>query len=204
MTGAAPARQLPVERGSPWASGLFLGLLVAIAIVAIGLYNRLVGLRNAAESAWSDVDVQLKRRWDLVPNLVETVKGYASHEQSTFAQVTEMRSRAMAETDPAARASAENGLTAALRGLFAVAEAYPQLQASANFGELQAELAKIEEAIQAARRYYNAIVRDLNTACETFPSVLVASTFGFTKRDYFELDDEAERAAPGVSFDAGA
>jgi LemA protein len=179
---------------------IFLGLLVLVALAAIAIYNRLVGLRNAAEGAWSDVDVQLKRRWDLVPNLVETVKGYASHEQQTFTQVTEMRSRAMAETDPAAKADAEQGLTRALRGLFAVAEAYPELRASENFRALQGDLGSIEEAIQAARRYYNAIVRDLNTACETFPSVLVANAFGFAKRDYFELDDEAERSAPAVSF----
>ncbi|HKJ24278.1 MAG TPA: LemA family protein [Myxococcota bacterium] len=179
---------------------IFIGLVVLAVVAAIGIYNRLVGLRNASESAWSDVDVQLKRRWDLVPNLVQTVKGYASHEQQTFAQVTEMRSRAMAETDPAARADAENGLTRALRGLFAVAEAYPELRASDNFRDLQASLGEIEDAIQKARRYYNAVVRDLNTSCETFPSVLVANAFGFAKRDYFELDDEAERAAPAVSF----
>jgi LemA protein len=179
---------------------LFLGLVALVVVFAIGLYNRLVGLRNSAESAWSDVDVQLKRRWDLVPNLVETVKGYASHEQQTFAQVTEMRSRAMAESEPAAKADAEQGLTRALRGLFAVAEAYPELKASENFRSLQNDLGEIEGAIQNARRYYNAVVRDLNTSCETFPSVLVANAFGFTKRDYFELDDEAERSAPAVSF----
>jgi len=179
---------------------IFIGLVVLAALAAIAIYNRLVGLRNASESAWSDVDVQLKRRWDLVPNLVETVKGYASHEQQTFSKVTEMRSRAMAETDPAARANAENGLTHALRSLFAVAEAYPALRASDNFRDLQGSLGEIEEAIQKARRYYNAVVRDLNTSCETFPSVLVANAFGFSKRDYFELDDEAERTAPAVRF----
>jgi len=179
---------------------IFVGLLVLAALAAVGLYNRLVGLRNASESAWSDVDVQLKRRWDLVPNLVETVKGYARHEEGTFTKVTEMRSRAMAESDPTAKADAENGLTRALRSLFAVAEAYPELRASENFRALQADLGAIEEAIQNARRYYNAVVRDLNTSCETFPSVLVANAFGFTKRDYFELDEEAERTAPAVSF----
>jgi LemA protein len=179
---------------------VFLGLVALVVVVVVGLYNRLVGLRNSAESAWSDVDVQLKRRWDLVPNLVETVKGYASHEQQTFAAVTEMRSRAMAETDPAAKADAEQGLTRALRGLFAVAESYPELKASQNFRDLQNDLGEVEAAIQNARRYYNAVVRDLNTSCETFPSVLVAGAFGFTKRDYFELDDEAERSAPAVSF----
>ncbi|MBW2313750.1 MAG: LemA family protein [Deltaproteobacteria bacterium] len=179
---------------------IFLGILALVALAGVSLYNRLVGLRNAAESAWSDVDVQLKRRWDLVPNLVETVKGYASHEQSTFTKVTEMRSQAMAETDPAAKANAENGLTRALRSMFAVAEGYPELKASQNFRDLQADLTKVEDAIQNARRYFNAIVRDLNTSCETFPSNLIANNFGFAKRDYFELDDEAERSAPAVSF----
>ena len=179
---------------------IFLGLLALAAFFAVGLYNRLVSLRNSSESAWSDVDVQLKRRWDLVPNLVETVKGYARHEESTFSKVTEMRSRAMAETDPAAKASAENGLTRALRSLFAVAEAYPELKASQNFLSLQADLGKVEEAIQNARRYYNAVVRDLNTSCETFPSNLVANAFSFSRKEYFELDDEGERSAPAVSF----
>lgn len=179
---------------------IFVGLLLLLVVFAVGLYNRLVGLRNAAESAWSDVDVQLKRRWDLVPNLVETVKGYARHEESTFTEVTAMRSRAMAESDPSAKADAEAGLTRALRGLFAVAESYPDLKASANFRDLQADLGKVEEAIQNARRYYNAVVRDLNTSCETFPSNLVAGAFGFSKRDYFELDDAAERSAPAVRF----
>ena len=174
--------------------------MVRAGVFAVGLYCRLVSLRNAAESAWSDVDVQLKRRWDLIPNLVETVKGYARHEEGTFAKVTEMRSQAMAETDPAAKAQAENGLTRALRSLFAVAESYPELKASENFLGLQADLARIEEAIQNARRYYNAVVRDLNTSCETFPSNLVANAFSFEKREYFELDDEAERSAPAVSF----
>jgi len=179
---------------------IVLGIVVLVAVFAIGLYNRLVRLRNASESAWSDIDVQLKRRWDLVPNLVETVKGYARHEQGTFSQVTEMRSRAMAAGGPAEKASAEGELTRALRSLFAVAESYPELKASQNFLGLQGDLASIEQAIQSARRYYNAVVRDLNTLCESFPSNLVASTFGFAKKDYFELDDAAERTAPAVSF----
>jgi LemA protein len=179
---------------------ILLAALVLVAFYAIGLYNRLVSLRNASENSWSDIDVQLKRRWDLIPNLVETVKGYAGHEQETFRQVTEMRSRAMGAASPGDKASAEGQLTRALRGLFAVAEAYPDLKANANFLALQGDLSGIEEAIQNARRYYNAVVRDLNTSCETFPSNFVAGAFGFVKKDYFELDDAAERTAPKVGF----
>ncbi|NNL65294.1 MAG: LemA family protein [Myxococcales bacterium] len=179
---------------------IFVGLIVLVAGYAIRLYNRLVALRNASENAWSDVDVQLKRRWDLIPNLVETVKGYASHEQGTFSQVTELRTRAMGAETPGDKAAAEGQLTRALKSLFAVAEAYPDLKANQNFLSLQGDLNGIEEAIQNARRYYNAVVRDLNTTCETFPSNLVANQFGFSKKDYFELDDEEERTAPAVSF----
>jgi LemA protein len=177
-----------------------LGLIAALAAAVVALYNRLVGLRNRGENAWSDIDVQLKRRYELIPNLVETVKGYAQHEQSTFKEVTEARTRAMAAREPGDKAAAEGNLTQVLKTLFAVAEAYPELRANENFLALQGELSKIEEAIQDARRYYNAVVRDLNTACETFPSNLVANTFGFRKREYFELDAEAERSAPSVSF----
>jgi LemA protein len=172
---------------------------VLIALV-VALYNRLVRLRNGSENAWSDIDVQLKRRHNLIPNLVETVKGYAAHEQQTFQRVTEARGRAAQASGPAAQAGAENALTGAIRQLFAVAEAYPQLRASENFQSLQRELSTIEEAIQNARRYYNAIVRDLNTACDTFPSNLVAGAFGIGKREYFELEAEAEREAPVVDF----
>ena len=177
-----------------------LGGIVLVAFYAASLYNRLVALRNSSESAWSDIDVQLKRRWDLIPNLVETVKGYAGHEQETLREVTEMRSRAMGAESATDKASAETGLTRALKGLLAVAEAYPDLKANENFLGLQADLNRIEEAIQNARRYYNAVVRDLNTLCEAFPSNLIANFFSFTKKDYFELDDEAERTAPQVSF----
>lgn len=179
---------------------IVLGLLVLAGFYVVSLYNRLVALRNSSENAWSDIDVQLKRRWDLIPNLVETVKGYASHEQETLRQVTEMRSRAMGAEVPADKAAAENQLTRALKGLFAVAEAYPDLKANENFLGLQADLNRIEDAIQNARRYFNAVVRDLNTMCEAFPSNLVANGFGFSKKDYFELDDTAERSAPQVSF----
>jgi len=176
--------------------------LIALAVAAgvVVLYNRLVRLRNGSENAWSDIDVQLKRRHDLVPNLVETVKGYAAHEQSTFQEVTEARGRAAQAGGRGERAGAENALSSALGHLFAVAEAYPELRASENFQSLQGELSGIEEAIQNARRYYNAIVRDLNTACDTFPSNLVAGSFGIGKAEYFELDSREERQAPSVSF----
>jgi LemA protein len=176
---------------------LVLGAFAALLIV---LYNRLVSLRNASESAWSDIDVQLGRRHDLIPNLVETVKGYASHEQKTFQEVTEARSRALAASGPGEQSGAENALGRAIGHLFAVAEAYPALRASDNFRELQSELSAIEAAIQNARRYYNAIVRDLNTACDTFPSNLVAGSFGIDKREYFELESPDARQAPQVDF----
>jgi LemA protein len=179
---------------------ILLGLVVAAAFFGVALFNRLVRLRNGAESAWSDIDVQLKRRWELIPNLVETVKGYAQHEQSTFEQVTAARSQAMQAVTPGQHAAAEATLQGVLKSLFAVAEAYPELRANENFMGLQRELSGLEDAIQNARRYYNAIVRDLNTAIESFPANLLAGTFGFAKREYFELDSAAERAAPQVSF----
>jgi len=180
---------------------LVLVLIAGLIFTAvIGIYNRLVRLRNGTENAWSDIDVQLKRRHDLVPNVVETVKGYASHEQKTLTQVTEARSRAMSAKGPENRAAAEGDLTRVLTNLFALSEAYPQLRANENFLSLQKELSAIEEAIQNARRYYNAIVRDLNVSIETFPSNLIASTFGFDKKEYFELDSTAERSVPAVSF----
>ncbi|HEX6913119.1 MAG TPA: LemA family protein, partial [Longimicrobium sp.] len=151
---------------------IVLAVVALVALLAIGLYNRLVGLRLRAQNAWSDIDVQLKRRADLVPNLVETVKGYASHERETLDAVTAARTRVLAAqgAPPHARAEAEAGLTAALRGLTVAVEAYPQLQASGGFRDLQGQLAQIEDAVQHARRYYNAVVRDLNTAIMTFPS----------------------------------
>ena len=179
-----------------------LVILVVVVLALVGLYNRLVSLRVRSENAWSDIDVQLKRRADLVPNLVNTVKGYAAHERETLDAVTQARTRAVAAQggSPAQRAQAESELTNALRGLTVAVEAYPQLQASGGFRDLQAQLATIEDAIQNARRYYNAVVRDLNTAVETFPGNLVAGTFGVGKREYFELGSEAERSAPHVSF----
>lgn len=182
---------------SLWIVLLLVGGVIAYAV---SLYNQLVRLRNGSEGAWSDIDVQLKRRYELIPNLVETVKGYAQHEQSTFENVTKARTQAMSASGPGEKAAAEGALTHALKGLFAVAEAYPELRANENFMSLQAELSKLEDAIQNARRYYNAIVRDLNTKCEAFPSNVVANSFGFEREDYFELDAEAERSAPRVSF----
>jgi LemA protein len=179
---------------------IVLAVLAAIAAFVVLLYNQLVKLRNASESAWSDVDVQLKRRYELIPNLVETVKGYATHEKSAFDAVTKARSQAMQATTPEAKSAAEGGLSTTLKSLFAIAEAYPELKASENFKALQGELANLEDAIQNARRYYNAVVRDLNTRCEAFPSNLVANNFGFSKKQYFELDSAAERTAPKVQF----
>jgi LemA protein len=177
-------------------------VLVVLGVLVVSLYNRFVRLRNGADAAWSDIDVQLKRRYELIPNLVETVKGYASHEKATFEEVTRARAGAMQAAAPADRAQAETALTASLRSLFAVAERYPELRANQNFLALQQELSTLEDAIQNARRYYNAVVRDLNTAVETFPGNLVAGMVGIGKRDYFELGSEAERTAPHVSFGA--
>jgi LemA protein len=173
------------------------GLLVWLVVVS---YNRLVSLTQRSQEAWSDVDVQLKRRTDLVPNLVETVKGYAAHEKTTLDQVVRARGAAVAAASPEARARAEGQLTDALRQLFALAEAYPDLKASESFRSLQGSLAEIEGTIQDARRYYNAVARDLNTAVDSFPSNAVASFFRFAKRDYFELERPEDRQVPRVSF----
>ena len=181
--------------------GLVILLLIAGVLAFLGvMYNSLVGLRVRADSAWSDIDVQLKRRHDLIPNLVETVKGYAGHEKSTFENVTKYRSMAMQATGPAERAEAEGQLTMALKSLFAVAENYPQLRASENFSSLQKSLAEIEDNLQNARRYYNAVVRDLNTTIQVFPSNLVAGLFRFQQRAFFELGVAAERETPAVKF----
>ncbi|GAB4353923.1 MAG: LemA family protein [Kiloniellaceae bacterium] len=186
--------------------GSLFGALIALAVLllvwAVLIYNRLVARKQQTEEGWSGIDVQLKRRANLVPNLVETVKAYAAYERRTLETVTEMRSRVMAaETAPAAtRAAAEEDLTAALGRLFAVAENYPDLKASDSYLALQEELSDIEDHIQMARRYYNGTVRNLNTLIESFPSNLVAGRFGFRKADYFEIDVAAERALPQVRF----
>jgi LemA protein len=162
-------------------------ILIAIVFV-IAMYNSLVQLRVRADSAWSDIDVQLKRRHDLIPNLVETVKGYAAHEKGTFENIAKYRTSAMQATTPEQKMQAEGQLTMALRGLLAVAENYPQLQASSQFTDLQASLREIEDAIQNARRYYNAVVRDFNTRIQSFPTNMLAGMFGFTQRAFFEVE----------------
>jgi len=179
---------------------IILVIIVVIAFLAVGIYNGLIKLKNASEQAWSDVDVQLKRRYDLIPNLVETVKGYASHEKETFEQVVQARNQAMSASSPGEKAQAENFLQSTLKSLFALAEAYPDLKANQNFLDLQNELSNIEEQIQLARRYYNAVVRDLNTKIESVPSNIVANMFHFDKKEYFELDSDEERQTPEVSF----
>lgn len=179
---------------------IFLAAVGAIVVFVVVTYNRLVSLSQRSESAWSDVDVQLKRRTDLVPNLVESVKGYAAHERGTLDAVVKARGAAVAAQSPESRAQAEGQLTQALRGLFALAESYPDLKASANFQSLQASLGEIEDAIQNARRYFNAVVRDLNTAIQEFPSNLIAGFFQFKPHGYFELDRPEERQVPKVSF----
>ena len=175
-------------------------LAVLVLIYAVVTYNALVRLRNQAEEAFSDIDVQLKRRHDLIPNLVETVKGYATHERQVFENVTAARSNAVAATGPQQQAQAENQLTGALRQLFAVAENYPDLKASQNFLELQNELTDTEDKIQASRRFYNMTVRDLNVKVEQFPSRIVARFANAQQREFFELDEPGDRAVPTVSF----
>jgi len=179
---------------------VILIVIAAIALPLILLYNSLAQLRVRADSAWADIDVQLKRRHDLVPNFVETVKGYAAHEKGTFENVAHYRSAAMAATTPDQRAQAEGGLTMALRGLLAVAEQYPQLRASEQFQSLQQSLAQLEDAIQNSRRYYNAVVRDFNTKIVTFPSNIIAGMFGFRPRNFFEIAEPTDRDVPAVKF----
>ena len=174
-----------------------IGVLVLFAVWA---FNKLVRLRNRVDEAYAQIDVQLKRRYDLVPNLVETVKGYAAHEKGTFEAVTNARAAATSAQGVAATAEANNVLTGALRGLLAVAEAYPQLQASQNFRELQEALTTTENQIAFARQYYNDSVRALNTAIETFPTMLLAGPAKATRREYFEVNDEAVREVPKVQF----
>ncbi len=178
---------------------IILGVIALIVLFYVYYYNRFVKLKNTIDNAWSDIDVQLKRRYDLIPNLVETVKGYAKHERETFEKVTQARSMAMRATTPGEKALSENMLTDALKSLFALAENYPELKANQNFLQLQSTLSEIEDQIQLARRYYNAVVRDYNIMCESFPSVLIANQFHFTKREYFEIP-ESERENVKVRF----
>jgi LemA protein len=174
--------------------------VVVLLVMVAAVYNRLVKFSVRTDSAWADIDVQLKRRHDLIPNLVSVVKGYATHESATFENVTRLRAQAMEAKGPAQRAVAEGQLTAALRGLFAVAEGYPQLRASDNFLSLQHSLSEVEDALQNARRYYNAVVRDLNTAVQSFPTNLVAALFRFQTRAFFEVATTAERQPADVRF----
>lgn len=173
---------------------ILLGIVAAVALYGVYAYNKFIALINRAQEAWADIDVQLKRRYDLIPNLVNTVQGYAKHEQGTLAKVTEMRAKALEASGTAEQAAAENMLTQALRSVFAVAENYPDLKANENFLELQRELSDTENKIQAARRFYNTNVRDLNIGLETFPQNVIGNMFKFEKREFFELD-ESESAA---------
>lgn len=181
-------------------------ILIIIGLAALWLvltYNRLIVLRNRAKEAWSDIDVQLKRRYDLIPNLIETVKGYAGHEKSVLENVTKARAAAMTAEqsgDPKKVGQAENMLSSTLKSLFAVAENYPDLKASTNFLELQRELRDTEDKIQASRRFYNTNVRDLNIKIESFPVNLIAGLLGFAKMNFFEVEEAAVKEAPKVSF----
>jgi len=176
-------------------------ILVIIVIWAIATYNGLVKLRNLVQEAWHQIDTELQRRHDLIPNLVETVKGYAAHERATFEAVTAARAAASTPgASPAQQAQHENVLTQALGRLFAVAEAYPDLKANQNFLQLQGELTNTEDRVAAGRRFYNANVRELNTRIETFPVTIIASMFHFVRAEYFETEDAAARQAPTVEF----
>lgn len=179
---------------------IILIIVVLLVLVVAGLFNRFVKLRTRVKEAWSDIDVQLKRRYDLIPNLVETVKGYATHESETLQKVTEARTKAMGAQSIEEHAQAENMLTGALKSLFAVSESYPDLKANQNFLELQRELTDTENKIQASRRFYNTNVRDMNISVESFPSNIIASIFSFKKENFFELEEEAAKEPVKVDF----
>jgi LemA protein len=181
---------------------IVLAVLAGIVIYGISLYNTLVKNRQMAGEGWSGIDVQLKRRADLIPNLLEAVKGYMSHEKELLEEVTRLRSQAVAGSggSPEQRAGIEGALSGALGRLMAVAESYPDLKANENFKEFQEALEETENEISMSRRYYNGAVRNLNVSVETFPSVLIAKQFGFVKAEYFEIEEEADRAVPKVSF----
>jgi LemA protein len=178
---------------------IFVGVVAVLAIYGIAVYNSLVGLRQKVSEAWSDIDVQLKRRYDLIPNLVETVKGYATHESTVFENVTKARNQAIGANGLQEQAEAENMLSGTLKSLFAVSENYPELKANENFVELQRELSDTENKIQASRRFYNSVVMSLNTKVESFPDSIVASIGKFDKKEYFEIA-EAEKENVKVSF----
>lgn len=177
-------------------------LIVIAAIVSwlISVYNGLIRSKNRTEEAWSDIDVQLKRRYDLIPNLIEAVKGYATHERELFEKVTKARTAAMGAQTAAEKGKAENMLSDTLKSLFAVAENYPDLKASTNFAKLQDELSDTENKIQAARRFYNGNVRDFNIKLQVFPTNMIAKKLGFTKKEFFEIEEAGEREVPKVSF----
>lgn len=179
---------------------IVLGVIVLIALIIVGMYNGLITLKNRVDEAWSDIDVQLKRRYDLIPNLVETVKGYAAHEQGTLEKVIAARNAAMSSgSDAKTKGDAENMLSGTLKSIFALAESYPDLKANTNFIELQRELSDTENKIQASRRFYNGNVRDFNTKLEVFPTNIFAKMLGFIRRDFFQID-EAEKANVDVKF----
>jgi LemA protein len=180
---------------------IILGAVVLVALWAISIFNGLVRRKNLVQEGWSGIDVQLKRRADLIPNLVETVKGYAAHERGTFDELTRLRAQTGTQ-DVAQRAQTEAAITAAIGKVMAVAENYPELKASANFQQLQGDLNNIEDQIQLARRYYNGTVRDYNVAIQQFPSSVVAGFGGFTAQPFFQIDNAADREVPKVSFGA--
>jgi LemA protein len=181
---------------------IWLGIAAVVVLYVILLYNRLVKARQMSQEAWSGIDVQLKRRADLIPNLIETVKGYAVHERTTFEEVVELRNhaRSLAPDDVAGRAQAEGLLGQAVGKVVALAEAYPDLKANQNFLELQSSLQQVEEDLQMSRRYYNGAARDLNVKVESVPSNIIANLFGFQQREYFEIENAADRAVPAVKF----
>jgi LemA protein len=181
---------------------VILGLVVVLPVIVVALmYNHLVGLKNRVTESWSNVDTELKRRYDLIPNLVETVKGYAAHERTVLEQVTAARARALASNGrPSEQAADENALVATMKSLFAVVERYPDLKASQNFLALQEELTDTEDRIQAARRFYNGNVRDYNNTCQSVPTNIVAGIFKFQPADFFEIESAAMRAAPKVAL----
>jgi LemA protein len=177
-----------------------IAIFIVLALVVVGVYNRLVRLRNRTENAWAQVDVQLRRRYDLIPNLVETVRGYASHERTTFEEVTKARTAAQEARTVPEQAQAENMLTQAIGRLFAVAEQYPELRATENFQQLQAQLADTEQKIAVSRQVYNDAVLTYDTALETVPTNIVAGMFNFEEKQYFEIEEPAAREAPRVQF----
>lgn len=179
---------------------LFFGAIIILAVWAISIYNGLIKLQVRTDEAWSDIDVQLKRRYDLIPNLVNTVKGYATHERELFEKVTQARSNAMNAQSPQEKGQAENMLAGTLKTLFAVAENYPQLKANENFLELQRELSDTENKVQASRRFYNGNVRDLNTKIQVLPDSVIANMLNIKKREFFEIEEPAQKEAPKASF----